>query len=85
MIFQAKIQISSIELGPREDKIGPGGSLDFYFTSGSSYDIPSQEVDGREIKKFGWAEVKKNVKSLSIFLNYVVADQGSNSIDKILA
>ena len=59
----------------REDKIGPGGSLDFYFTSGSKYDIPSHEVGGREIKKFGWAEVKKNVKSLSIYLNYVVADQ----------
>ena len=59
----------------REDKIGPGGSLDFYFTSGSKYDIPSKEIDGREIKQFGWLEVKKNVKSLAVYLNYVVADQ----------
>ena len=59
----------------REDKIGPGGSLDFYFTSGSKYDIPSLDVGGREVQKFGWVEVKKNVKSLGIFLNYVVADQ----------
>ena len=53
---------------------------DFYFTSGSKYDIPSQEIDGSEIKKFGWAEVKKNVKSLSIFMNYIVADQERYSV-----
>ena len=60
----------------KKDKISLGGSLDFYFTSGSEYDIPLKKIGGRDVKQFGFVEVKNsNAKSLKMSMNFVVDDQ----------